>query len=75
MKVKWYYQIMGDVFGPVDSKTMKDLAERNTINRDTFVRQEQYDWVTADRIEGLFARRPAPIVVAEDTNIRAVAGL
>ena len=59
MKPKWYYKIMGEVYGPVDSETIKELAKRNAINRDTFVRQQEYDWVTADRIEGLFSRNLA----------------
>ncbi len=53
---------MSEFYGPVDSATLRQLAVRNDINRDTFVRRNDEDWVTADRVEGLF--RP-PQGVAE----------
>lgn len=53
MKTEWYYQIMSDVYGPVDSEGLRRLATKNDINRDTFVRRNNEDWVTADRVQGL----------------------
>jgi len=44
---------MGEVYGPVDGKTLQELAADNEISRDTFVRRQDDDWVTADRIKGL----------------------
>ena len=55
MTTRWYYQVMGEVYGPVESKTLQELAARNEINRDTFVRRQDDNWVTADRIKGLFS--------------------
>ena len=53
MKDEWYYKIMSDVYGPVDSSTLRELAVRNDIDRDTFVRRNDDDWITADRVVGL----------------------
>jgi hypothetical protein len=47
---------MGEDRGPVDSRTLRELAVGGEINRDTFVRRNDGDWITADRIGGLFRR-------------------
>lgn len=54
MKTRWYYQVMGDVCGPVTAEELRRLAQTNAIGLDSFVRRESGDWVTADRIGGLF---------------------
>ncbi len=44
-----YYQVMGEVHGPVSAKDLKALvASSNGIARDTLVRQNGNDWVTID---------------------------
>ena len=58
MKIKWFYQVMSEVYGPVETSALKRLALNNDINRDTFVRREDGEWVTADRIRGLFRTSP-----------------
>lgn len=47
---------MGEVYGPVDHKELQELAATHVINRDTFVRRDDGDWITADRVEGLLHR-------------------
>jgi hypothetical protein len=56
MKVKWYYQVMGEIRGPVDGNDLRGLVNRNEIGRDSYVRREQEDWITADRIDGLYPK-------------------
>lgn len=53
MKTNWYYQIMGETFGPIDRDTLFALGAQNEIDHDTFVRKEGEEWVTADHIAGL----------------------
>ena len=53
MNDKWYYKVMSEVYGPVDGTTLREVAVRNDIDRDTFVRRNDEDWVTADRVQGL----------------------
>ena len=49
----WFFQVMGLERGPVDSRTLRELAVNGEINRDTFVRRQDGDWITADRVRGL----------------------
>ena len=52
----WFYRLMGDVMGPVTSKTLKELASKGSIDFDTPVRKgTDGDWVSAASIKGLFA--------------------
>ena len=54
----WYYRLMGDVMGPVTSKTLKDLAKNGSIEFDTQVRKgADGDWVSAASIKGLFTEQ------------------
>jgi hypothetical protein len=50
---KMYYQVMGEIRGPVSAAAMRRLANRNSINRDTFIRKEDEEWVSADHVPGL----------------------
>ena len=50
---KMYYQVMGEIHGPVTPTALRRLANTNSINRDTFIRQDGDEWVTADQIPGL----------------------
>ena len=54
MSENWYYQVMGEIRGPVDPNELRGLVNRNKINRDSYVRRERGDWITADRVDGLF---------------------
>ena len=51
---RWYFRVMGEVRGPMPAATLRRLADTNDISRDTFVRMEEGEWVTADRVDGLF---------------------
>ena len=72
MNNKWHYRIMSEFYGPVDSATLRQLAVRNDINRDTFVRRNDEDWVTADRVEGLFRPPQGVAVHVTQTNVPSI---
>ena len=65
---EWHYQIMGREYGPVNSDKLQELAFANDINRDTFVRQDDGDWITADRVIGLFDRSQAGVQLAVESH-------
>ena len=50
---RWYFRIMGEIHGPVAQAGLRRFAKQNDIDRNTFVRCDNDDWVTADRIAGL----------------------
>ena len=55
----WYYRLMGDVVGPVTSKSLRELAKSGGIDFDTQVRKgTDGDWVSAASIKGLFPDEP-----------------
>ena len=52
---KWYYKTLGEVCGPVSSRRLWKLAQRQDVAPDTFVRKgRKGDWVLAERVHGLF---------------------
>jgi len=54
---EWYYQIMGEVIGPVSAMELKERAASGQIEQGTLVRKgESGDWVAAGRVKGLFDR-------------------
>lgn len=58
MASNWYYEENGDRKGPVDSKTLRQLADNGTIKSTTSVwREGMKDWVKAGSVKGLL---PAP---------------
>jgi hypothetical protein len=57
--MKFYYQIMGEEFGPVSSSELKRLASEGQIWPDTFVRKDGGNWHVAESVKGLF-REPTP---------------
>jgi len=62
MASQWYYQIMGEEFGPVSPSELRQLAQTSTISADTLVRKgTDGDWVRAERVKGLWgpAKRSA----------------
>ena len=64
----WFFQVMGLVRGPVDSRTLRELAVDGEITRDTFVRRQDGDWITADRVKGLL--QPRQPVDVSDRRLR-----
>lgn len=63
MAASWYFQIMGDVQGPVTSQQLKRLAEIGNIDFETLVRRgEDGNWVSAEQVQGLFNRSPVAVV-------------
>lgn len=61
MSGDWFYQIMGETFGPVNEEDLRKLAREGDILPETFIRAGGGEWVTADHIGGLFARPLIPI--------------
>lgn len=58
MPTNGYYQVMGEIFGPVSPAEMRRLAAEGVITRDTLVRKgEDGEWVLADRVRGLFDKQ------------------
>ena len=54
MADQWYYQVMGEVFGPVSWSELKRLAQEGALSNDTLVRSgTEGDWIHADRVKGL----------------------
>lgn len=51
--MKWFYKVMGDEIGPLTVAELREHARSGMIDRDTLVRNEQADWVLADRVKGL----------------------
>ena len=57
MASEWYYQIMGQQFGPVSAVELHALANAGTVARDTLVRKGgEGRWVCAEKVQGLFQR-------------------
>lgn len=52
---KWYYKTLGEVSGPVSSRRLWKLAQRQDVGPETFVRKgRKGDWVLAEKVHGLF---------------------
>lgn len=61
VSTEWFYQVMGDVIGPLSPAELREHAENSLITPDSFVRKGAHgEWVTADRVKGLFGRSPSP---------------
>lgn len=55
MATEWFYQVMGEVVGPVSASQLKRLARSGDISLESLVKKEaDGDWVYADRFKGLF---------------------
>lgn len=55
VSVKWYYQIMGEVVGPLNATELQEHARQGRITPDTFIRRAtDGQWVSAERVKGLF---------------------
>ncbi|QEG40414.1 DUF4339 domain-containing protein [Roseimaritima ulvae] len=73
MANSWFYEILGDEFGPVSSAELKRLVADNKIDRDTIVRLANGTRrAPAYRIKGLF---PAEQTVAEPISTVPVAAM
>ena len=58
---QWYYQVMGTALGPLGDSKFRELARDGTIGPDTLVRSGEQDWISADRVPGLFDRGSARV--------------
>ncbi len=57
LSTEWFYQAMGDVVGPLNAAELRAHAHSGRIMCDTFVRRgPDGQWLSADRIKGLFDR-------------------
>lgn len=53
---RYFYQIMGEVIGPVSAAELKRCAAKGTITLETLIRRDDHDdWRLADRFNGLLA--------------------
>ena len=58
MAKKFFYQLMGETFGPMSGVELRDKALSGDITPDTLVRiNDDGDWVSAARIKNLFDDR------------------
>ncbi len=61
LPAEWFYQTMGDVVGPLSSSELRAHAGAGRIAPDTYVRKGQDgQWLSADRIKGLFEQPASP---------------
>jgi hypothetical protein len=59
MATSWYYQVMGEVVGPLTPADVQRHVAKRRIVADTFVRKgEDGPWVWAAQVNGLL--EPAP---------------
>jgi hypothetical protein len=60
MAASWYYQVMGEVVGPLTAAEVRQHVDKGRIVADTFVRKgDEGRWVWAEQVNGLLpqARR------------------
>jgi predicted RNA-binding Zn-ribbon protein involved in translation (DUF1610 family) len=54
MERKWYYQMMGEIVGPLSSNELRQHAVDGQIERDTPIRRgSDGKWILADKVRGL----------------------
>lgn len=62
MAKRFYYQVMGETFGPMSGVELRDKAMGGDVTPDTLVRiNEDGNWVLAARLTNLFDERGRPI--------------
>ncbi len=55
MTNEWYYQVMGEIRGPVSAPELKKRSGTNEISEDTLIKKgEDGTWVPARTVKGLF---------------------
>ncbi|MBI2826541.1 MAG: DUF4339 domain-containing protein [Planctomycetia bacterium] len=66
MASEWYFQVMGEMVGPVSAAELKAKAERGTIGPDTLIRRSaEGKWVSASQVQGLVVKATQPIAAHE----------
>lgn len=59
MASEWYFQVMGEMVGPVSAAELKAQAENGTIGPDTLIRRSaEGKWVSASQVQGLVLQAP-----------------
>ena len=80
--MKWYVAQGGQALGPYTSDEMKSFARDGSVTPESYVCREGLDeWITADRLNGLFdgvltikpVEQPQPIAIQRTTHHAAVA--
>ncbi|QDU39199.1 hypothetical protein Mal4_35360 [Maioricimonas rarisocia] len=57
----YFYQIMGEVIGPISATELRHAAQEGKLDKDTLVRAgNDGRWVTADKVKGLFGASLTP---------------
>jgi hypothetical protein len=67
---EWYYQVAGEVMGPVSLEQLKERADDGQIDEETLVREgADAEWVAASEVDGLLESSigPADTPVPEET--------
>jgi len=55
MAAEWFYQIMGEQFGPIEPAELRRLAVGGTVSRDTLIRKgADGRWMLAEDVLGVF---------------------
>jgi len=76
MAKDFYYQIMGEVYGPMSGVELRDHALAGDLTQDSLVRVgRDGDWITASRLKNLFDDhgRPLPHAKAESAPLESTA--
>lgn len=68
MASRWFYKQKDGERGPVDSATLKELAQNGVLKPDTFIREDgSADWRPAGEAKGLFRSPPQQGTPAEQS--------
>jgi len=69
MAQEWSYKFMGETVGPLSPSELRDHAIDGRVQPDSLVtRDGTDDWVSADRIKGLFDSDAGLLLKTEDTD-------
>lgn len=73
MSKGWYIRIGDEVFGPLSSKELKELARKGRLDECDFVRKaEMTNWVPVTRVQGLFDKKFASQLASDNVRNDAV---
>ena len=61
MPKHFYYQVMGEVYGPLTGVQLRDKALGGDVSADTLCRIDDGDWVLASKLTNLFDEHGRPI--------------
>ena len=62
MSDQWYFQVMGQVYGPLTGQQLKQQAAAGVVQRDTLVRRGDEKWGQAWQVKGLLNAAMPPVL-------------